>query len=37
MCAAGVDLAYRPYFRILSELLLSSAVEVSVWEIFRFD
>ena len=28
MCATGVDLAYRTYFRILSELLLSPAVEV---------
>jgi hypothetical protein len=37
MCAAGVDLAYRPYFRILSELLLSSAVEVSVRERLRCD
>ena len=28
MCVTGVDLAYRTYFRILSELLLSDAVEV---------
>ena len=29
MCVTGVDLAYRTYFRILSELLLSTAVDVS--------
>ena len=28
LCTTGVDLAYRTYFRVLSELLLSGAVEV---------
>ena len=30
MCNTGVDLSYRPYFRIMSELLLSAAVECPV-------